>query len=186
MITRKDVLTNARFAGSLRRYHTWPVLQQQTNAEHTWHVMCIFFQIWGPLPPHISTYLLWHDAGEIVTGDLPFPFKANNPDIKVKITKLEHGAITGMGGQVPQLSADEASRVKAADLIEMHLFGCQEMLLGNKFGGPIIDDTYAALTKLPLDGEDTERVFSYLELECRIFNTEFNIGEECNEGDQRT
>jgi len=45
MISRKSVLTNARFAGMVLRYHTWPTLQKQTVGDHTWQIFRIYWQI---------------------------------------------------------------------------------------------------------------------------------------------
>src|SRR6267154_1716536 len=88
-MTRDQVLTSARHAGTVRRYHTWPFHHQQNIGEHSWQIARIYFQIWGPLPPEVSTYFIWHDAGELVLGDLPFPVKKNNPHLKRECDFIE-------------------------------------------------------------------------------------------------
>ena len=160
---RSQVLSNARFAGQTLRYHTWPIHRQQSVGEHTWQCCRIYWQIFGPLPPEASTYLIWHDAGELAVGDLPFPVKAQNPTLKAKIDWLEEEAVVRMGGPISS-KYDEVikRRAKCADLIEMWEMGHTELLLGNKFAKPIIDDIRKAIQELPLTPDDAVAVEAYL------------------------
>src|ERR1043166_2928788 len=102
-MTRDKVLTNARLAGQVTRYHTWPVHRQQSVGEHTWQVLRIYQQIWGSVEPEVTNYILWHDAGELVTGDPPFPFKRENPQFKESYRLAEGRAVHNMGGYVQWL-----------------------------------------------------------------------------------
>lgn len=154
---REDVLRSTRLAGGIKRYHTWPVVQKQTVAEHTWQVLRIWWEIWGPMGPAVSSYLIWHDAGEGVPGDLPFPVKRNNPSLALEVHALEVEAIANMGIDLIglHLTDTELVQAKLCDLIEMHEFGMMEGALGNTFAEPIISDTNVAIgqmmTKLPYD-----------------------------------
>jgi hypothetical protein len=161
-LKRNDVLHNPRYAGSVMRYHTWMTHQRQTVGEHTWQCLRIWDEIWGPPNAYITTYFIWHDAGELVTGDLPFPVKANNDILKHTMNTLETEAVKNMGGMFPNITAEEKLRAKACDLIDMHEFGRVELLMGNQFAHPIIADTFAALEKLGLSSEDGMAVFKYL------------------------
>jgi 5'-deoxynucleotidase YfbR-like HD superfamily hydrolase len=146
---RNIVLAQSRLAGQVKRYHTWPVLHPQTNAEHTWQVLRIWYELYGPPPAVIFQHILWHDAGELVTGDPPFPFKAQNPEFKKAFDLAEKAAVLSMGG--PKLGVgDEVStrRVKLCDLIEMWEYGIHESMLGNKFAQPIIDDTWEQISQI--------------------------------------
>lgn len=148
MRTRYDVVSSPRLAGQLLRYHTWPVLHRQSNGEHTWQVMRIYTQIWGSMLPEVSAHILWDDAGEMVTGDLPFPVKKNNLELRKIVKVLEAEALSGMGVSQPLLHPVAEARIKVADLLEMWEFGLHELALGNQFGRPIADDTYAAAWSL--------------------------------------
>jgi hypothetical protein len=159
---RAQILSNARFAGSVLRYHTWPTIQRQTVADHTWHVLRIWFQIWGPLSPAVSSHLLWHDAGELVLGDLPFPVKGNNPRLKHECEVVEEKAVTDMGGAPNGLLGYNKVRAKACDLVEMWEFGWMEAQLGNRFAQPIMADISKALSALPLTTEDKLLVSKYI------------------------
>jgi hypothetical protein len=162
MMNRDNVLSMARLAGEVQRYHTWKMHHRQTVGEHTWQVMRIYWQIWGPLPPELSTYFIWHDAGELACGDVPFPVKANNPLLKETMDRLEYDAVQHMGGETVKLNYTLKLRAKACDLIDMHECGRNEVSMGNRFAQPIVDDTFKALEKLPFSLEDGNAVFKYL------------------------
>src|SRR4249920_1699779 len=144
-MNRDQILSKARMAGEVQRYHTWPMHHRQTVGEHTWQVMRIYWQIWGPLTPELSTYFIWHDAGELACGDIPFPVKMNNRLLKTMMDGLEETAVEHMGGMTLKLSNGLKVRARACDLIDMHECGRAELLMGNTFAQPIIDDTYKAL-----------------------------------------
>lgn len=163
---RDDILTYARWAGEVERYHTWPVHRRQSVGEHTWQIMRIYFQIWGPLPSHIPTFMIWHDAGELVTGDLPFPIKKRNVELGNVMSELEAKAVRAMVGASFEgiVTEYELDRIKVCDLIEMWEFGVVESSLGNQMAQPIIDDIKVALhqraEKLP--HEDYGLIFQYV------------------------
>jgi 5'-deoxynucleotidase YfbR-like HD superfamily hydrolase len=162
-IEREQILRTSRFAGSVKRWHVWPTLQQQTVADHSWHLMRIWFALWGPMPPEISTYFIWHDAGELFVGDFPFPVKQKSPELKRIIDELEEQAVLDMGGVIASLTEEQRQKVKLCDYLEMYEFGLQEMSLGNKYAQPIVDDIYEAIFhNITLGEEDWKRVTSYL------------------------
>lgn len=127
------------------RYHTWPVIRQQSIGEHTWQCLRLYREVWGPLPTAVADYLLYHDAGELVVGDPPFPLKAQNPELKEIYDGLEKKALAGMGGALPPLYPEEKLRVKFVDLLEMFEFGLTEMEMGNRLAEPIVVGTKDAL-----------------------------------------
>jgi hypothetical protein len=170
--SRSDILTNPRFAGEVERYHTWPTHRRQSVGEHTWQVFRIWFQIFGPLTPEESTYVLWHDAGELVLGDLPFPVKARNPGLKHVCDVIEAEALINMLGVDPLKGISTFQRkqkAKLCELIEMLEFGLSELAQGNRLAQPIIDDTREAITRLIAqlyDGNEKEvaaRACAYIE-----------------------
>lgn len=167
-MTRDEVLTNARHAGSVLRYHTWPVLHRQTIGEHCWQVMRIYWQIWGHLPNPVSTYFLWHDVGELVLGDLPFPIKKDNPKLKEECDRIERTAVKRMGGESSNsttcvLTDKELLRIKFCDVLDMYEYGIQEMNLGSRYAAPIVEDTHKTLQDiwLKLSIEDHNLIQKY-------------------------
>lgn len=160
-MNRAEVLAQSRLAGQVIRYHTWPVHRQQSVGEHTWQILRLYWLIFGPPSSQVTTSILWHDAGELCTGDPPFPFKSRNPNLKAMIDALEEEAVEIMGGNPrPALSGEEKRRVKACDLIDMVEYGLHEYNLGNKYAEPIIQDVTEAVHNLwrsdPLHKDDPD------------------------------
>lgn len=172
----ESVNTHPRFALSVRRYHTWPVIQQQTIADHTLHVMRIYTQIFGPMSPELSTHLIWHDAGEKKTGDLPWPIKAENPDIGSRLKEIERQAVSDMVDtdtrkflDLRTPTADELRHFKIAEYIEMAEFGVVEMMLGNRLAEPIVtrmlECVQRAVTNIDRDYRPAVDVYCYNHIE---------------------
>ena len=133
------------FAGRLVRYHTWPTIHKQTIGEHSWQVALIYEQIFGPLSPPVERYIRLHDVAELVVGDIPFPVKSLNPDLKAEFDKVESQALLVMGvGALPELSDDDRKRIKVCDLLEMMVFGMVDHEMGNRLAVPIIRRTKEA------------------------------------------
>jgi len=164
MISRAQVLTNPRLAGGTIRYHAWVTLQRQTVAEHSYHCIRIWASVFGPPSPKVTMYFIWHDLGELVLGDLPFPVKARNSDLKAVCDRVEKDAVREMGGPDLELEGLLKVRCRCCDLLEMLEFGAMELALGNKFGAPIVDDISKALEALTpkLPPEDQIAIAKYV------------------------
>lgn len=137
---RDSVRTDARRGGAVLRYHTWPTLQRQTVAEHSWNMVRILVAIWEQAPAEAILYAEFHDTPEVACGDPPYPVKAENPDLKAGFDRVEEEAAVDMG--IAQfLRPDEfwRRRVKLCDVIEMWEFGLDERAMGNGFAQPIVD-----------------------------------------------
>ena len=139
MITPENVTTNPRLAGLVRRYHTWVILRDQTNAEHSWQVMRIFDELFGwPNDARLARYVLYHDCGEIVTGDLPYPSKSLNPELKRTISLAETTALKNMGIVIEEITQFDLQRFKLCHMLEMFERGAEELAMGNKFAEPVM------------------------------------------------
>jgi 5'-deoxynucleotidase len=98
-------------------------------------------------PGRVAVLALYHDAAEVLTGDLPAPVKHGNPDIKAAYRALERTAAHRLYGMVPAaLRADFASLllgddadadrehhelVKAADKLCAYVKCLEEIAAGN-------------------------------------------------------
>lgn len=138
-MTPKDVMTNPRVAGLVRRYHTWPVLTIQSVGEHSWQVYRIYLELFGSVPEDVAHYIMAHDMGELVAGDPPYPLKKDNKDLKKIYHNIEITAIFEMGHVSPRISKEESEQVKLCHMIEMMEFGLHEMTLGNQYARPIFE-----------------------------------------------
>ena len=97
----------------------------------------------GPDPDRCAVAALYHDASEILTGDLPTPVKYYNPDIKQAYKQVERVAGNRVLDMLPQelrssyehdvLEDDRVVKpiVKAADKLSAHIKCLEEQKSGN-------------------------------------------------------
>ena len=112
---------------------------------------------------HIAVLGMYHDASEVITGDLPTPIKHNNPAIKKEYHKLESIAqkrlLTMLPADImpdyePLIEPDEATEewriVKAADKISAYIKCMEERSAGNREFLQAEETTLAAIRKIDL------------------------------------
>lgn len=109
-------------------------------------------------PERCATAALFHDASEILTGDLPTPIKYYNPEIKQAYKQVERVSADKLLAMLPeQLRASYAPLVheddesvldivKAADKLSAHIKCIEELKAGN-----LEFESAAAQTKKSLD-----------------------------------
>ena len=94
---------------------------------------------------HIMALAMYHDASEVITGDLPTPIKHHNPAIKTEYSKLEDIAAQKLISMLPPdlreyytplIAHDESTEewriVKAADRICAYIKCLEERKSGNQ------------------------------------------------------
>ena len=111
----------------------------------------------GPDPDRCAVAALYHDASEILTGDLPTPIKYYNPDIKTAYKQVEHIAGQRLLQMLPaQLQAsyehlvledDETvlPMVKAADKLSAYIKCIEEQKAGNTEFDSAAQQTWKAM-----------------------------------------
>jgi 5'-deoxynucleotidase len=96
-------------------------------------------------PERTAVLALYHDAGEVLTGDLPAPVKYFNPDIKTAYKAIEAAASRKLFQMIPEVlqadyrglfAADDADRehrelVTAADKLCAYIKCLEEIGAGN-------------------------------------------------------
>ena len=97
----------------------------------------------GPDPDKCAVAALYHDASEILTGDLPTPIKYYNPDIKEAYKQVEHIAADRLLEMLPPALRECYSPlvhesdpqvmpiVKAADKLSAYIKCVEEQKAGN-------------------------------------------------------
>lgn len=113
-------------------------------------------------PERCATAALFHDASEILTGDLPTPVKYFNPEIKTAYKQVEHVSGTKLLAMLPEAlrehyaplvyETDEATHsiVKAADKLSAHIKCIEELKAGNQEFESAAAQTRAALEAMRL------------------------------------
>ena len=125
----------------------------------------------------VAVAALYHDASEILTGDMPTPIKYDNPDIKKAYKEVEAMAekkllhmlpeelqsayapvITGQSGEIEEL-------VKAADKLSAYIKCVEEMKAGNNEFREA-----AAQTRKALDAYELPEVAYFMETFMESFS----------------
>ena len=111
----------------------------------------------GPDPDRCAVAALYHDASEILTGDLPTPIKYYNPDIKDAYKQVERIAGERLLAMLPPeleesyasfvLESDEQVNpiVKAADKLSAYIKCIEEQKAGNMEFDSAAQQTMAAM-----------------------------------------
>ena len=117
-------------------------------------------------PDRAATAALFHDAPEIITGDMPTPIKYYNPDIKTAYRQVEAVAQDKLLSMLPPelvsvyeplvRENDESVRryVKAADKLSAYIKCVEEGKAGNSEFKKAAGQTLAALKKMDMEELD--------------------------------
>ena len=113
-------------------------------------------------PGAVAVAALYHDASEILTGDMPTPIKYDNPDIQNAYKQVESVAEQKLLSMLPEdlrVDFEEVitipdpevhALVKAADKLSAYLKCVEELKAGNNEFKKAKEQTYAALCQNPI------------------------------------
>ncbi len=103
---------------------------------------------------------MYHDASEIITGDMPTPIKYYNPEIKSVYKQIESVAEDKLLSYLPdyikeemspifkEIPADIAPLIKAADKISAYIKCLEELKMGNREFAVAADATKKSIAAL--------------------------------------
>lgn len=110
----------------------------------------------------VAVAALYHDATEIITGDMPTPVKYYNPEIKASYHKVEHMAAERLLSLLPpelteryrplfgEPDGETRRIVKAADKLSAYIKCVEELKAGNLEFKRAAEQTYRALAEMRL------------------------------------
>ena len=110
----------------------------------------------------VAVAALYHDASEIITGDMPTPIKYDNPEIREAYKAVESVAEQKLLSMLPpelRMEYEEIitipdpevhALVKAADKLSAYLKCVEELKAGNLEFKKAREQTYAALCQNPI------------------------------------
>ena len=113
-------------------------------------------------PDRCAVAALFHDASEILTGDLPTPIKYYNPDIKAAYKQVERVSADKLLAMLPEELRDSYAPlvheddesvldiVKAADKLSAHIKCIEELKAGNQEFASAAAQTRKALENMRL------------------------------------
>lgn len=149
-----------RNAARTRRCHTQMVLHHQSVGEHTFGALAILDYIAPDCRKEVVMALLYHDAPEAITGDVPAPAKWNSPMLEhalravENIIKLEHDI-------KDNITPEEHQLVKFADIMELVWYGIEELRMGNRGTIPVVQASLQSIRTRSLQ-EVTDRAAALL------------------------
>jgi 5'-deoxynucleotidase len=138
----------------IKRWSLMRNIREENIAEHS-HQVAVIAHALGLIgntyfggnydPGRLALLALYHDAGEVVIGDLPTPVKYYNPEIKTSYGQIENIAraklLTMLPGELaasyqPLIFPDETTKeyqlVKAADKLSAYIKCLEEGTAGNR------------------------------------------------------
>ena len=113
-------------------------------------------------PGQVAVAALYHDASEILTGDMPTPIKYDNPDIQLAYKQVEAVAEAKLLSMLPEdlrpayeeaitiVDPEVKALVKAADKLDAYLKCVEEVKAGNAEFKKAKEQTYVALCQNPI------------------------------------
>lgn len=141
----------------MKLIHRWPLMRNintENVAEHS-HQVAVVAHMLATIgntlykktmnPERVATLALFHDASEVITGDLPTPVKYFNADIAKEYKKIEQYAEHKLLAMLPPelqaayepfllsdfADAEEKRLVKAADTLCAYGKALEELAAGN-------------------------------------------------------
>ena len=157
----------------IRRWSLMHSARPETLSEHTAetailaHTLCLIAkEVTGtPVRPEtVAVAALYHDAPEIITGDMPTPVKYKNERLRSAYKALEEESASQMAGLLPPalraemtgyltgrcLSDAEKRILKAADRLSALIKCTEEVQAGNREFESAARQTHEALTDMHL------------------------------------
>ena len=161
------------YLSRLRLITRWSLMRNTTpenDAEHSLQVAMIAHAIAvigntrygrGCSPDHITAMAVYHDATEVLTGDLPTPVKYHSDGLREAYHSLEEISADRLLSMLPgdlrhaftdllrQPSGYDRDIVKAADRISAYIKCMEEKRAGNKEFDYAAENISGALKKIP-------------------------------------
>lgn len=131
MIRKVGLLRNG---GNVKRWHTHPLIGEQTDAAHSWGVASLYLLLCPEPTMTLLKAMMWHDMAEQEVGDTSSPALMRNPalgtayvEAEKKYLEAKFGLVVGM------LAREERAWLDGCDKLECFLFCREQLFLGNRY-----------------------------------------------------
>ena len=132
VIGRIEILYNA---GQVKRMHTVPTLGNHSIAEHVYGSLVLAYELCAlnkiDSAPVVRA-LLYHDAAEVMTGDVPAPVKRKFPKVKEAFEEMEKFFDGNVGLDASPPTEFEYAVIKACDTLDLMFNVLREFRFGNR------------------------------------------------------
>lgn len=150
-----DTVMVFRQGGRVRRCHTVPVVGHYDVAQHTYGMVSLLLALHPDPPIELVKVIMTHDLAESVLGDIPWPAKHSNPDLKLSYDAAEDRVLKRVLGEqysslVCELNLYQKRWLAALDMIELWLWSLEQIDLGNQYAKQIETRCVAVIQSLEL------------------------------------
>lgn len=145
-------IIKSRLGGKVERCHSIPHQGTYNNASHTWGVLMLLWYLFPVDFPRLAAVTMAHDVPEGWLGDIPATVMRYAKGVREEMAKLERLVCEDLGLPFEgDLSAEDHAKLKACDRLELYLWCCEQLTLGNVHAGePLRElDRYFTLSGLP-------------------------------------
>ena len=145
---------------AVSRWHVRDIHNSENIAEHTWHVFHIYRCLFGfPAESEMKVWfdsIMYHDSGEVVTGDIPSPSKYAVKGITDVIEESEEEARKRImpDALCNRLDEPDMWRAKICDVLSARNFTIREMLMGNQLIRGPYESTVKTARKIVMNIEN--------------------------------
>ena len=130
-MNQQERLRAQREGGQVRRAHTTPHIGHYDNAQHSFNMLLLLYELHPDPSLELSKAIAYHDLAERYMGDIPAPALLEYPEIRDGIKQVEKEVAALMGLEI-QISDDDKRWLASLDKLE-HWLWCQDQLaLGNQ------------------------------------------------------
>jgi 5'-deoxynucleotidase YfbR-like HD superfamily hydrolase len=127
-----------REVADVKRSHTNFAHIQDTLARHKYNMLNLLFELKPEVSMNLVKAVMWHDAAERHTGDVPSPIKKRFPRLKEALDEAEQ-AIEATYSLKVDITPDDKLWLKAVDKLEYLLTSIEDYELGNSRAGVQIE-----------------------------------------------
>lgn len=141
-----------REAGHVERCHTLPHHDRYSVATHCYNMAALISALHPDPSANLYRAIVYHDAHERWTGDIPGALKYLRPDLAATLDheKERIDALVGYEHHLVALSPDDRKWLKAVDRIEFYLWCEDQLALGNRHVGGRLEAVKVQLTETPM------------------------------------
>ena len=148
---------------AVTRYHTHPRLRTETVGHHSANVCAILLRIEPNCARDLLVRALMHDVPEYYTGDVPAPAKWDSPDLKDELDRREGYYIVKHSIPDPELTPQQGTLLKAADMLDLVLSSIEEVKMGNSYANKLVSTGREYIMGLGLPGHARRAIEAMIE-----------------------
>lgn len=111
-------------ATRVRRWHANPALAHTEDpvGAHSARVAIMLLYLDPKISRTALIYALQHDLAELITGDVPHPIKARDPEFNAALSRADRDTNISMGIATDDLSHKELSLIQICDKVDGYLW----------------------------------------------------------------